>query len=160
MTDDVDAADQHAGDAPSRFSRTAFATRIAVGVAGCVALTGLAFAVDHANRPSRSFELTGQVSVTGAAATSDPSAGSGCTETGSGRVAPGTEVAVRGVADLPLATGRLDAGTAIGGGCTFGFSVAGVPRGLDDYRVTVGDLGGFTVSASQAEAGLLIFVAT
>ena len=68
MTDDVDAADQHAGDAPSRFSRTAFATRIAVGVAGCVALTGLAFAVDHANRPSRSFELTGQVSVTGAAA--------------------------------------------------------------------------------------------
>ncbi|MFD4294405.1 hypothetical protein ACFWPA_13965 [Rhodococcus sp. NPDC058505] len=154
--DHLDAPDPGTGDFPDRISRAALAVRIAAGVVGCVALAGLAFAIDHANRPDgRPFELTGQV-ATGPTTAADDTVDGDC----SGGVAPGAEVVVRDGAGTQLATGRVDTDTPVDGGHAYGFSVAGVPRGHDSYRVTVGDLGAVVVSAPQAEAGLLFLVAT
>ncbi|CRK51708.1 hypothetical protein RHCRD62_30372 [Rhodococcus sp. RD6.2] len=97
------------------------------------------------------------MSAAGPNTTSEQPAGFGCA--GTDRVTPGAEVTVRDSAGSTLAVSRLDSSTVLGGGCTFTFSVAGVPRGHDHYQVTVGRLGGVTVSAEQAEAGVLLLVA-
>ncbi|MFC4603144.1 hypothetical protein [Rhodococcus kronopolitis] len=157
MNDHPNAPDADTGDLPAPLSRTALAARIGAGLVACVALSGFAFAVDHADRQvGRAFDLTGQVSAT---SPTQP-AGVDCTGPGFGRVVSGAGVTVQTASGNVLATGRLDSGTATGDNCTFGFSMADVPRSHDGYRVTIDRLGGFTVSAKQAECGLVLLVMT
>lgn len=70
-------------------------------------------------------------------------------------IAPGTQVVITDAASKTLALGRLEVGTRDGvGGCSFAFTVPGVPLGQQFYGIEVSHRGRLQYTADQVKLPL------
>lgn len=136
-------------------SRARFVLGIVVGVVGCAALAGLAFAVDVATRSGPSaFAITGQFDLTGSTKSASVP-GFACAGTGGyDDLNPATTVAVTDEAGTLLAKGHMTGSTRSSRTCTFDFSVLDVPRGHRFYQVEIAHRGALSYTETEAESGL------
>jgi ABC-type transport system substrate-binding protein len=124
-----------------RIWSTAAAALAVAALAGCSGSDG-----GTAAKPAAGRTVTGTLTLTAAAGSSDP-----CTSTIHPDVVDGTAVEVRDVTGNLLVTGSLGKGSADGDTCVHSLQLATLPN-IAAYRLTIGSYGPIEVDAESLDA--------